>query len=317
MQRDLGLSAEPWLTIELRADAVVLDGMPVSGDDPLRERYARVLRRVATEVATPLGRQVGATVVDRQGVVAHLAIHPDGTTDDVDALVAAAATAPDPVIRLRAGIPATVAGKRRGPWSRRMAWGLAGALAAGLTAGGVAAIASVAIDARMPEDTRPMARTSPPAVDGTSPAVVVVDDPSSDPTVRLVALGPGRVRVLLAHVSVPGRVVVALDPARGDRVVRRLLAPRGRSSFVVRGLAGGPTAYRVTLPGGERASGSLRVPPVRHDSAPVLPSSPPSSSAPTVPSSTAGAGGGHGGGHGGAQASPEPADVTPIDPDDL
>lgn len=309
MRRDPGLAADPWVSIQLRHDSVLVDGVEVAG--PAQDRYARALRQVAAEVAAPLGRPVGATVVDRRGGTTHLAVHPDGSTDDIAALVAAASAAPAPVVRLRAEPPgATVAGKRRGPWSRRLVWGLAGALAAGLTAGGVAALASVAIDSREPATPRPMALTSPagsglasPTVPAATRTTVVAD---------VVAAGPGRVRVLLGELPHEGRVVVTLDPARGDRLVRRVVVGPGRDRLLLTGLTGGRTAWRIAFPGMAPVSGTVRVA-ARPAPEPVLPTVS-AAPQPTVPSPTptpTPAGGG-GGGH----PHPKPPQVTPIDPDD-
>ena len=309
MRRDPGLAADPWVSIQLRHDSVLVDGVDVGG--PADDRYARALRQVAAEVAAPLGRQVGATVVDRRGGTTHLAVHPDGSTDDIAALVAAASAAPAPAVRLRAERPVvSVAGKRRGPWSRRLVWGLASALAAGLTAGGVAALASVAIDSRQQPNPRPMAQTSPAGTGSASPSAPAATRAPLD--AEVVAAGPGRVRILLSALPRQGRVTVTLDPARGDRVVRRLLVGPGRDRLLLTGLTGGRTAWRLSFPGTSSVAGTVRVAATpAPDPAPVLPTTS-SAPQPTAPSPTGGGGGGGGGGNN----NPNPPQVTPIDPDD-
>ena len=94
MDDDPGLRPEPWVSIELRDGVVRVDGDPVLGGSP-EDRYLRAVRRVAEEVATPLARRVGVTVSDARGVVTHLAVSPDGTTESIEELVRAATAAPE------------------------------------------------------------------------------------------------------------------------------------------------------------------------------------------------------------------------------
>lgn len=311
MERDPGILAHPWVTVEQRGRAVVVDGVPFDGPGPVAARTQQALGRVSRETAARLGRVVGATVVAPDGLVTHYAVRPDGSAVEIETLVHEAHAPLLPVIPLRRGQVA--GGKRRGPWSRRLAWSLAGALAVGLGAGGVAALAS-ASDKAPPADTRPVALTTPTPTPS-SAASPASSAPLGQSAAALVAdvapAGPGRVLVSVGAIGSGDRVTVTLRPATGATVVRQLVVRRGVRSLVVAGLPGGTTAWSVAAAGVRLASGTVQVvdPP-----APPAPSSLPS---PSMPSTTPPAGGSGGGGGGGKpEASPSPVDVTPIDPDD-
>jgi hypothetical protein len=89
-----GLAAEPWVTIELRGGQAFVDGARVEHPGSPEERYRAAVGKIAAEVAGPLGRLVGVTVTRKDGVVDHLAVHPDGNAALIRELVRSSTAMP-------------------------------------------------------------------------------------------------------------------------------------------------------------------------------------------------------------------------------
>ncbi|MCB0907102.1 MAG: hypothetical protein KDB63_08300 [Nocardioidaceae bacterium] len=317
MERDPGILALPWVTVEHRGRTVLVDGVPLEGTGSVEDRTQRALRRVSRLTATPLGRSVGVTVRDHDGRVRSFLVRPDGEAVELAALVADANASLAPVIPLRAAAPVRPA-NRRASWARPTRVVVATVLAVLLVGGGVA-LASASSDRTPVADTSPVSLSS----DETSPSAS--PSPSTAPVVRLGAAlvadvqpaGPGTVRVTVGAAPGSSRVTVVLRGPSGPAVTRQLLvSTTGTRSLVVRGLVGGATTWRVSSAGVTLASGTLAVAPRAAAPTPVQPP-------PVLPGSSAGPGGSSGGSSGGSggsggqpHASPSPVDATPIDPDD-
>lgn len=313
MERDPGILALPWVTVEHRGRTVLVDGVPLEGTGSVEDRTQRALRRVSRLTATPLGRSVGVTVRDDDGRVRSFLVRPDGEAVELEALVAEANASLAPVIPLRAAVPVRHASPGSS-WARPTRVVVASVLAVLLVGGGVA-LASASSD-RTPVDD-----TSPVALSSDEPSPSATPSATTSPAVRAAAAlvadvqpaGPGSVSVTVGAIPGSPRVTVVLRGPSGPAVTRQLRASGGSRSLVVRGLVGGVTTWRVSAGGVTLASGSLAVAPRPTGPTPAQP-------APVLPSSSAGSGGSSGGGGGGSggqpHASPSPVDATPIDPDD-
>ncbi len=326
MSGDPGLTASPWVSVELDDGSVAVDGVPVPVEGDPEDRYLAALQQVASGVAEPLGRPVGVTVSGGSGVVSHLAVHPDGTVESIEELVRAA-SAPVEVPAPRAPAPSVArAGARRRDGAsldprRRLA------AVAGVVALGAGAVVVAPLFNGSSGDTASSSIGTPRLVD-TTPTSVEQDAGDAAAAPRLVGTRPLRLRVVLtATVTSPAprellltlpatahrvRVTVRVSASDGRVVVRRLwLGPRSPRRVALADVASGPARWSVRAGGARPATGRVVVmslPPAAPPPAPPVPA------APTTPGP--GAGGGNGGGSGGGHGGPS-ADPTPIDPDDL
>lgn len=291
---------QPWVELALRDGLVLLDGERVGGPGSREDRYLAALRRVAEEIATPLGRPVGVTVRDARGVVTHLAIHPDGTAE---------AVAPPPAAG-QAPRPAPVPASRH---RRRREGTLVPVLAAAVLAAAVAAGALVLHRPGEPDQGAggPTLQPRPSATVGE----VVVRTRWRPAGPALVAdvrpHGPGALRVLVGATRRPATVRLALLPSDGAPLRRTVVLHGDIADLTLGGLPDGPLRWRVETSGARPLTGTVRVPAL-----PVAPApSPPPPSASTEPVTTSSGGAGrparpHG------HRTPGAAPLIPIDPDD-
>ncbi len=82
MSEQLGPAAHPMALIDVRGDAVAVNGSPVACEAGA-DRYAVAVHEVARRVATPLGRAVRALAIDEAGQT-RLVVHPNGSASDVE-----------------------------------------------------------------------------------------------------------------------------------------------------------------------------------------------------------------------------------------
>lgn len=326
MDGDPGLAPQPWVEVTLDDGSVLVDGRAVGGGGAVEDRYLLALQEIAQEIATPLARQVGVTVSDRNGPVRHLAIHPDGRAEDIDSLVREAAgglAAAEPATHpdREASPPGTVTpeaapARHRGALRRRISWAAVAALGVALLVGGVAAVASVMTGTT---PTEPMALTTPtsgatgpeaPTASATRVVTKVVTRWRRPHTALVAEVAPAglhRVAFLIGATARPLRVTVTVDSEGGAPVTQRLVLRGGIERLVLKGVPGGQATWRIEAPGARPLTGSLLVPPGYVPPATVAPVAPSTSPPP------AGGGSGHSGGGG---HTPLPPEVTPIDPDD-
>lgn len=264
MDQDPGLTPHPWLSIEIDDGRVSVDGSEIEVPGTTDDTYHAALQRIAEQVATPLGRQVGATVTGPAGASRHVAIHPDGTVEDLDELITAAA-APLPAIA-----PAEPAATAPATPSRRDWPGLLSTrpLVAGAAVALVALLSGVVVVSNVWGD----AAKSPAKSD----AVRVDADPSESPSPSAESVRAKPLRTLAATVRPTGpcqvRVVAGTSPRRakvtvvfhspdGTKVVRKVHAERGQLRLVVEQLPPGRTTWRVRTHGTEAVRGIVRVMP--------------------------------------------------------
>ncbi len=349
---DPGLSASPWVVVELGSGGVTVDGVPVQADGTPEGRYLAALQQVADEVAAPLGRRVGVTVSGATGVVGHLAVHPDGTVDSIEELVRAAhapaalvvpaaraeraAPPPSPPSEPPVGAsPAPRGGRRMLVVASAVLLAAAAVVAAPLVNGRDGELASSSsvdpaaaageVAGAAPDDDVVGAVASGDGAADAVPTATVAHDVLAAPVLQMrvpltadvASSGPCEVTLVLPATARVVRAEVRLRTADGRVVVRRLRLGPGRSGqIVVTDLAPGTARWSLQAPGAVAASGQVAVmaPPEPPPPAPTSSSSSGSSSPPSGGGQpSAGSGNGSNGSSGG-QSSPDP--VVPVDPDD-
>lgn len=287
MENDRGLTSQPWVTIELDGDAVVVDGVPLQRSSPDDGAdVAAALRRTADLVAAPLGRSVGATVVTPDGSRQHVAVRPDGRVDDLALLVAAASAPPVPVISLDAsagGAPEPPsAAPHDDPRARRGRVIAAVAILVALIAIGVTAAiqgwGGHTADDTVADPNREVSRVDHAAGDADAGAA---GDGAAGPATsgtgavapkRLLVAevtprGPCRVGILVASPARAGQVAVTLTSPDGSTVRRVLTVNQGVARVLIEDLPAGPTRWQVTARGVAPLSGTVKVMPLDPDDA--------------------------------------------------
>lgn len=296
---DPGLSASPWVAVELGPGGVTVDGVPVQGDGTAEGRYLAALQQVADEVAAPLGRRVGVTVSGAAGVVGHLAVHPDGTVDSIEELVQAAhapAAVVVPAARAEspasppppapppappAGAPPARGGRRTLVVASAVLLAAAAVVAAPLVNGRDGELASSS-------NVDPAAAVGDEAGGGQGDDDVVeaaagdlaAEAPADAPTgaaaqnvlaasvlrmrvplaADVASTAPCEVTLMLPATSRVVRAEVRLRAADGRVVVRRLrLAPGRSGEVVVTDVAPGTARWSVRAPGAVAAAGRVAV----------------------------------------------------------
>lgn len=322
---DTGLSPHPWVSIEVAAGEVTVDGVPLAVSGTLEDRYLAALQHVATNIATPLDRQVGVTVRDGAGLVSHLAISPEGQAIAIEDLVrdarvatataAEAATgteateaAPTPVgVASKVAPAAQVTGG--GGFGRRRLWWVAAATLAVL--GGVltATAFSAADDGSDPErSTSPGPTPSVPTATVTERAVVAKwHKPKGGLVAEAFSPRRGVLRVQIGTTRAPARVVVTVTSSAGQTVSRRVTVRPGIQMIQFTGLSGGEATWTATAKQMQPVTGTVRV----RGPLPAATSQPSYPAPSQAPAS--------GGGAGKPPRNTGPGEVpptAPIDPDD-
>lgn len=275
MDGDPGLSQEPWVRVELRDGGVQVDGVPVQLAGSAEDRYLAALQQVARDVAAPLGRRVGVTVMDASGVVAHLAIHPDGSADSIDDLVRAARSpvvVPQPrgpVVAQSRGVTVAAADPGGGSRARRLRVLLGAAGLAAVLVTGIAVLSEAVGGSPSGPAAQEVLQDTPVAAAAdlrdVSPGALLQRRLRLEPVV--VADGPCRVRITLRPAARPTQVTVRLRPADGPVVQRRLMLEQGARSLVLTDVAPGPARWHVSAPGARQVSGRIEVMPPPADAA--------------------------------------------------
>lgn len=250
MVQDQGLTAHPWLTVVLGPDGIVVDGavvQQVGGADEID--LDAVLQRAAVDVARPLGRAVGATVLGVDGARRHVALRPDGRVDDLALLVAAAAA---PLVPVADRAPTTRAPGTPPTPARR--WWLVAAAALLL----VASIVGGAGLLRDRDDSTDGAG-GPTGADESGRAAAANPGAQRRPDVEVSRAGRARVRVVVTGLGGAPRVRIVLTSPDGNRV-RRVLDVEGNDARIVIGdLPAGRTSWRVSARGFDPVAGTVRV----------------------------------------------------------
>ncbi len=264
MDRDPGLTPQPWLAIETQGERVFVDGSEVEGPGTVADKYAAATARVADEVAAPLGRRVGATVTDADGTSRHVAIHPDGTVEDLDELVSAAAA---PLPAAASAVPASMGGAGRATGTEWPGRGSKRPLVAGAAVALVALLSgAVAMSNVWGESGEPPARSGTRLAADQSSSASPSTEPAATTPVRSLAArvrstGPCQVLVVADTSPRGARVTVVFHSTDGSQVVHRVRAEDGRARLVVEALFPGRTTWEVRTEGTEPVRGVVRVMP--------------------------------------------------------
>lgn len=308
MSAESGLSPHPWVSIAVSDGEVSVDGVPLPTTGTLEDRYLVALQHVASQVAAPLGRQVGVTVRDGAGVVTHLAISPEGQATAIEDLVRDSASPPGLADSMAVAAEAAREEPAATPRRRRLWWAAAAVLA--VVGGLVAASAfSAADDGSDPTSAEsPQSSPSTPTATVTTRAVVTKwRTPRGGLVGAAASPRKGVLRLQLGATRTPVRVVVRITTSTGDTIEKALTLRPGLRTLQLTGLPGGSASWSATAPRMRPLSGSVRV-------RGPLPSP---LGQPSVAPSPSGQGGGGGKPHRHPTGPGEVPPTAPIDPDDL
>jgi class 3 adenylate cyclase len=263
------LAAHPWISIETRDGHLFVDGSKVEGPGSAKDQYRAACQRIADEVASPLGRRVGVTVVDAEGVARHVAVHPDGTVEDIDQLIVAA-SAPLVAAGVGAGEAAPEYGVAAPSRSRRPAfWAFAAALAVVLSG-------ALAISNGWGRSSTPQARqaTAQVVADPSSSASPAPAAPSASAVAEVTPAKPKRllvgevkpdgicrVAVLVGTTSGSAKVRIVLRSKDGSTRKRQLSVDDGITEVHFEQLPAGRTQWQIRSTGAKPLTGHVYVMP--------------------------------------------------------